>query len=69
MKTPQEAAREYAETLWNRESTPEWEVGRDACKTRSELDFIGQSSWGNYEKESHTCRPVRVTIEEIKNEK
>ncbi|WP_302756897.1 hypothetical protein [Alistipes indistinctus] len=32
-------------------------------------DFIGQSSWGNYEKESHTCRPVRVTIEEIKKPK
>lgn len=32
MKTPQEAAREYAETLWNRESTLEWDVSRDACE-------------------------------------
>ena len=46
MKTPQEAAREYAETLWNRESTPEWEVGRDACKTRSELDFLAGDAFG-----------------------
>ena len=46
MKTPQEAAREYAETLWNRESTPEWEVSRDACKTRSELDFLAGDALG-----------------------
>lgn len=46
MKTPQEAAREYAETLWNRESTPEWEVSRDACKTRSERDFIAGDAFG-----------------------
>lgn len=45
-KTPQEAAREYAETLWNRESTPEWEVSRDACKTRSERDFIAGDAFG-----------------------
>ena len=32
MKTPQEATREYAETLWNRESTLEWDVSRDACE-------------------------------------
>lgn len=46
MKTPQEAAREYAETLWNRESIPEWEVSRDACKTRSERDFIAGDAFG-----------------------
>ena len=46
MKTPQEAAREYAETLWNRESTPEWEVSRDACKTRSERDFLAGDAFG-----------------------
>ena len=46
MKTPQEAAREYAETLWNRESTPEWEISRDACKTRSERDFLAGDAFG-----------------------
>lgn len=46
MKTLQEAAREYAETLWNRESTPEWEVSRDACKTRSERDFLAGDAFG-----------------------
>ena len=46
MKTPQEAAREYAETLWNRESTREWEVSRDACKTRSERDFLAGDAFG-----------------------
>lgn len=46
MKTPQEAAREYAETLWNRESTLEWEVSRDACKTRSERDFLAGDAFG-----------------------
>lgn len=43
MKTPQEAAREYAETLWNRESTLEWDVSRDACKSRSERDLQAKS--------------------------
>lgn len=46
MKTPQEAAREYAETLWSRESTLEWEVSRDACKTRSERDFLAGDAFG-----------------------
>lgn len=46
MKTPQEAAKEYAETLWNRESTPEWEISRDACKTRSERDFLAGDAFG-----------------------
>lgn len=46
MKTPQEAAREYTETLWNRESTSEWEVSRDACKTRSERDFLAGDAFG-----------------------
>ena len=46
MKTPQEAAREYAETLWSRESILEWEVSRDACKTRSERDFIAGDAFG-----------------------
>lgn len=46
MKTPQEAAREYAETLWSRESTLEWEVSRDACKTRSERDFLAGDTFG-----------------------
>ncbi len=35
---------------------------KDECSIE---DFIGQSSWGNYEKVGHTCRPVRVTIEEL----
>ena len=43
---------------WSLRPNKEWSIE----------DFIGQSSWGNYEKESHTCRPVKVTIEEIKNE-
>lgn len=46
MKTPQEAAREYAETLWSRESILEWEVSRDACKTRSERDFLAGDAFG-----------------------
>lgn len=46
MKTPQEAAREYAETLWNRESTLEWDVSRDACKSRSERDFLAGEEFG-----------------------
>jgi hypothetical protein len=46
MKTPKKAAREYAETLWNRESTPEWEVSRDACKTRSGRDFLAGDAFG-----------------------
>ena len=46
MKTPQEAAREYAETLWSRESALEWEVSRDACKTRSERDFLAGDAFG-----------------------
>ena len=46
MKTPQEAAREYAETLWSRESTLEWEVSRDACKTRSERAFLAGDAFG-----------------------
>ena len=46
MKTPQEAAREYTETLWKRESTSEWEVSRDACKTRSERDFLAGDAFG-----------------------
>lgn len=32
MRTAKEAAREYAETLWNRKSTLEWDVSRDACE-------------------------------------
>ncbi|MBS1321296.1 MAG: hypothetical protein HP046_15670 [Parabacteroides sp.] len=46
MKTPQEAAREYAETLWSRESILEWEVSRDACKSRSERDFLAGDAFG-----------------------
>lgn len=46
MRTAKEAAREYAETLWNRESTLEWEVSRDACKSRSERDFLAGEEFG-----------------------
>lgn len=46
MKTPQEAAREYAKTLWNRESTPEWEISRDACESRCERDFLAGDAFG-----------------------
>ena len=44
---------------WSLRPNEEWSIE----------DFIGQSSWGNYEKEGHTCRPVRVTIEEIEKPK
>ena len=46
MKTPQEAAREYAETYCSRESILEWDVSRDACKTRSERDFLAGDAFG-----------------------
>ena len=47
MRTAKEAAREYAETLWNRESTLEWEVSRDACKSRSERRRVWLSQGHN----------------------
>ena len=46
MRTAKEAAREYAETLWNRKSTLEWDVSRDACKSRSERDFLAGEEFG-----------------------
>lgn len=40
---------------WSLRPNEEWSIE----------DFVTTSSWGNYEKESYTCRPVRVTIEEL----
>ena len=63
MKTPQEAAREYAETLWSRESTLEWEVSRDACKTRSERDFLAGDAFGYRRGLEKACRWISVEDE------
>ncbi len=63
MKTPQEAAREYAETLWSRESILEWEVSRDACKTRSERDFLAGDAFGYRRGLEKAYRWIRVEDE------
>ncbi len=41
-----------------RESIAEW------CKR-----WVARCQWPYWKKQGYTCRPVRVTIEEIKNEK
>ena len=41
-----------------RESIAEWRKG-----------WVEQYPWSYWKREGYTCRPVRVTIEEIKNEK
>lgn len=43
---------------WSLRPNKEWSIE----------DFVTPSSWGNYEKQGYTFRPVRVTIEEIKHE-
>lgn len=68
MKTPQEAAREYAETLWNRESILEWEVSRDACKTRSERDFLAGDALGYRRGIAEAQRWINVEDELPENE-
>ena len=68
MKTPQEAAREYAETLWSRESILEWEVSRDACKTRSERDFLAGDAFGYRRGMEEAYRWISVEDELPENE-
>ena len=44
----------------------DWTLRPDAEWAKD--DFLNSFTWDYYEKKGYTCRPVRVTIEEIKKE-